>query len=168
LSFAMYDLPLSDQHKLDVVLSLGAPDAGKLEKAAAALKDFFKQHGGNLKEGEYLRAEAKVHEFGDDAFRLYYTVIHKTLILATRQDRMDQIVDAAADKNAAGLREDAAFKAARARVAPENKHFFLIYANLAQALKQYRRELGDEALRALEALGVADIPSLAMALSYDG
>lgn len=168
LSIALYDLPLSDQHKLDVVLSLGAPDAANLEKAAAALKDNLKQQGGNLKEGEYTRAGAKVREFGDDAFRLYYTVVHKTLIVATRQDRMDQIVDAAADKNFAGLREDPAFKAARARVAPENRHFFLLYANVAQTLKQYRRELGDEALRALEALGVADIPSLAMALSYDG
>src|SRR6185436_2970264 len=166
--FAVYDLPLGDQHKLDLVLSLGAPDAGKLEKAAAALKENLKQQGGKLKEGEYSRAGATVREFGDDAFRLYYTVVQKTLILATRQERMDQLVDAAADKNFAGLREDAAFKTARARVAPENRHFFLLYANIAQTLKQYRRELGDDALRALDALGIADIPSVAMSLSYDG
>ncbi|RPH48695.1 MAG: hypothetical protein EHM91_03980, partial [Planctomycetota bacterium] len=167
LSFAVYDLPMSDQHKLDLVLTLGASDGAKLEKAAAALKENFKQQG-NLKEGEYTRAGTTVREFGDNAFRVYYALVQKTLIVATRQERMDQIVDAAADKTFAGLREDPAFKAARARVAPENRHFFLLYANLGQALKQNRRELGDEALRALETFGIADIPSLAMSMGYDG
>src|SRR6185295_3396185 len=46
--------------------------------------------------------------------------------------------------------------------------FFLLYANLAQTFKQYRRELGDEALRIMETVGLADIPSLAMSLGYDG
>jgi hypothetical protein len=158
---------MSDQHKLDLVLTLGAADGAKLEKAAAALKENFKQHG-NLKEGEYSRAGTTVREFGDNAFRIYYALIQKTLIVATRQERMDQIVDGAADKGFAGLREDPAFKAARARVAPDNRHFFLLYANLGQAFKQYRRELGDEALRALETFGIADIPSLAMSMGYDG
>jgi len=168
LSFALYDVPSSDQHKLDLVLSLGAPDGAKLEKAAFALKENLKQQGGNLTEGEYARAGATIREFGNNELRLYYTLIQKTLIIATRQERMDQIVDAAADKNFAGLREDAAFKAARARVAPENRHFFLLYANIGQTLKQFRREVGDGALRALEALGIADIPAMAMALGYDG
>ena len=168
LAFAAYDLPLSDQHKLDLVLTLGAPDGGKLEKAAAAIKDTLKQQGGNLKEGEYSRAGTTIRDFGDDAFRLYYALIRKTLVVATRQERMDQIADAAADPNFAGLREDPPFKAARSRLAPENRHLFLLYANIGQALKQYRRELGDEALRALEAFGLADIPSLGASLSYDG
>src|SRR5947207_7547328 len=43
LSFSVYDVPLSEQHKLDLVFTLGAPDAGKLEKTAAALKENFKQ-----------------------------------------------------------------------------------------------------------------------------
>jgi hypothetical protein len=167
ISFALYDVPMSDQHKLDLVFTLGAPDLAKLEKAAATLKENLKQQG-NLKEGEYSRAGTTVREFGDNAFRVYYAFIQKTLVVATRQERMDQIVDAAADKAFAGLREDASFKAARARVAPENKHFFLVYLNLGQALKQYRRELGDEALKALETFGVADIPSLAMSMGYDG
>jgi hypothetical protein len=167
LTFALYDVPLSEQHKLDLVLTLGSPDAAKLEKAATALKENFKQQG-NLKEGEYSRAGVTVREIGDNSFRLYYTLIQKTLIVATRQERMDQIVDGAADKTFAGLREDAAFKAARARVSPENRHFFLLYANLAQSFKQYRRELGDEALRIMESVGLADIPSLAMSLGYDG
>jgi hypothetical protein len=167
LTFSLYDVPLSDQHKLDLVLTLGAPDAGKLEKAAAALKENLKQQN-NLKEGEYSRAGATIREFGDNSFRLYYTILQKTLIVATRQERMDQIVDGAADPAFAGLREDAAFKPCRARVAPDNRHFFLLYANLAQALKQYRRELGDEALRIFETLGLADIPSLALSMGYDG
>ncbi|MBI3857825.1 MAG: hypothetical protein HY293_19260, partial [Planctomycetes bacterium] len=167
LAFAVYDIPMSDQHKLDLVLTLGALDGSKLEKAAAAIKDTFKQQG-NLKEGEYSRAGTTVREFGDDHLRIYYALIQKTLIVATRQERMDQIVDGAADKAFAGLREDAAFKAARARVSPDNRHFFLLYANVGQGLRQYRRELGDEALRALEALGLADIPSLAMSMGYDG
>ncbi|HVE40012.1 MAG TPA: hypothetical protein VNM14_09010 [Planctomycetota bacterium] len=167
LTFSLYDVPLSEQHKLDLVFTLGAPDAGKLEKAAAALKENFKQQG-NLKEGEYSRAGATVREFGDNAFRVYYTVLQKTLIVATRQERMDQIVDGAADPAFAGLREDAAFKPCRARVAPDNRHFLLLYVNVAQTLKQYRRELGDEALRILETLGLADIPSLALSMGYDG
>jgi hypothetical protein len=167
LSFSLYDVPLSDQHKLDLVFTIGAPDAGKLEKAAAALKDNLKQQG-DLKEGEYSRAGTTIREFGDNAFRVYYAVIQKTLIVATRQERMDQIADAAADPAFAGLREDAAFKPCRARVAPDNRHFFLLYVNLGQTLKQYRRELGDEALRILESLGIADIPSLALSMGYDG
>ena len=167
LSFALYDVPMSDQHKLDLVLTLGAADGAKLEKAATSLKENLKQQG-NLKEGEYTRAGTTVREFGDNAFRVYYALIQKTLIVATRQERMDQIVDAAADKAFAGLREDPAFKTARARVAPDNRHFFLLYANVGQALKQYRREMGDEALRALETFGITDIPSLAMSLGYDG
>jgi hypothetical protein len=167
LSFAVYDVPLSDQHKLDLVFTIGAPEAGKLEKAAAALKETLKRQG-NLKEGEYSRAGATIREFGDDAMRLYYTVLQKTLIVATRQERMDQIVDGAADPAFAGLREDAAFKPCRARVAPDNRHFFLFYVNLAQSFKQYRRELGDEALRIFETIGLTDIPSLAFSMGYDG
>jgi hypothetical protein len=167
LAFAVYDVPLGDPHKLDLVLTLGAPDAAKLEKAAAALKQNFLQQGG-LKEGEYGRGGTTIHEFGDASFRLYYALIQKTLIVTTRQERIEQIVDAAGDKNFAGLREDAAFKAARSRVAPDDRHFFLFHANLAQIFKQFRRELGDEALKMMETVGLADIPSLAMSMGYDG
>ena len=167
LSFSVYDVPMGDPHKLDLVITLGAPDPSKLEKAAAALKDAAKRNA-SLKEGEYSRAGVTIREFGDDQLRLYYTVLQKTLIVATQQARMEQIADAAADKAFAGLREDSAFKAARALVAPDHRHFFLAYLNLGQTLKLYRRDLGDSALKAIEALGLADIPSLAMALSYDG
>jgi len=167
LSFAVYDVPTSDPHKLDLVLTLGAPDGAKLEKAAVALKDGFRRNGG-VKEGEFARGGTTIHEFGNNSFRVYHALIRKTLIVATRQERIEQIVDAAADKAFPGLQEDPSFKAARARVAPENRHFFLFYANLAQTLKQYRREIGDETLRVLETLGLADIPALAASLSYDG
>jgi hypothetical protein len=160
-------VPLSEQHKLDLVFTLGASDGPKLEKAAAALKENLKQQN-NLKEGEYNRAGLTIREFGDESFRLYYTFVQKTLVVATRQERIEQIADGVADKNFAGLREDAAFKPCRARVAPDNRHFFLLYANLAQTFKQYRRELGDEALRALETIGLADVPSLALSMGYDG
>lgn len=167
LALALYDVPVNEQHKLDLVLTLGAPDTAKLEKSLGAVKEALKQQG-NPKEGEYGRAGTTIHEFGDDSFRLYYAMIQKTLVIATRQERMEEIADGSADKNFAGLREDAPFKAARARVAPENRHFFLLYANLAQTFRQYRRELGDEMLRAFETLGVADISSLAMSMGYDG
>src|SRR5205823_1949916 len=103
----------------------------KLEKAAATLKDTFRQQN-NLKEGEYTRAGLTIREFGDDTMRLYYTFVQKTLILATRQERIDEIADGASNAAFAGLKEDPAYKAARARVAPDNRHFFLLYANLAQ------------------------------------
>jgi hypothetical protein len=167
LSFSIYDVPMGDPHKLDLVLTLGAPDPSKLEKAAAALKDAAKRNTA-LKEGEYARAGVTIREFGDDQLRLYYTVLQKTLIVTTQQARIEEIADGAADKAFAGLREDAAYKTARARVSPDSRHFFLAYLNLGQTLKLYRRELGDNALKAIEALGLADIPSLAMALSYDG
>lgn len=167
LGFAVYDVPISPQHKIDLVLTLGSPDGAKLEKAASTLKDTFKAQN-NLKEGEYTRAGLTIREFGDDNLRLYYTFIQKTLILATRQERIDEIADGAANAAYAGLKEDPAYKAARARVSPDNRHFFLLYANLAQTFKQYRREMGDEAMRILETLGIADVPSLAMALGYDG
>jgi hypothetical protein len=167
LSFTLYDVPMGDPHRLDLVLTLGAPDPAKLEKAAAALRAAAKRNG-NVKEGEYSRAGTTIREFGDDQLRLYYTLIQKTLVVTTQQERIEQIVDGTADKAFAGLREDAAFKTARARVAPDNRHFFLLFLNLGQTLKTYRRELGDGALKAIEALGLADVPSLAMALSYDG
>ncbi|HLY09761.1 MAG TPA: DUF2950 family protein, partial [Planctomycetota bacterium] len=167
LSFSVYDVPMGDPHKLDLVLTLGAPDAAKLEKAAVKLKEAAKRNGAP-KEGEYSRAGSTIREFGEDPLHLYYTVLQKTLIVTTQQARIEQIVDGAADKAFAGLREDAAYKTARTRVAPDNRHFFLLYYNLGQTLKAYRRELGDDALRAIEALGLADIPSLAMSLSYDG
>ncbi len=166
LSFTVYDLPASEQHRMDLVLTLGATDPAALEKAAAGFKTAVQN--GRLTEGEYARAGSTIHEFGDNAFRLYYTVVQKTLLVATQQERMNQLVDAAADKNPAGLREDPMFKAARARVAPDNRHFFLFYANLGQTLKQYRREMGDEAIKVLETLGLADVPSVAMALGFDG
>jgi hypothetical protein len=166
LSFTVYDLPASEQHRLDLVLTLGATDPAALEKAAAGLKKAVQN--GRLTEGEYARAGSTIHEFGDNSFRLYYTVVQKTLLVATQQERMNQLVDAAADKNPAALRDDPSFKAARARVAADNRHFFLFYANLGQTLKQYRREMGDEALKVFETLGLADVPSLAMAMGYDG
>jgi len=166
LSFTVYDVPVSEQHKLDLVLTLGATDPAALERAAAGLKQAVRNN--RPKEGEYSRAGATIREFGDNDLRLYYTVVQKTLLVATQQERMNQLVDAAADKVAAGLREDAVFKAARARVSPDSRHFFLFYVNLGQTLKQYRREMGDEVLKALEALGLADVPSIAIALGYDG
>src|SRR5436190_7019354 len=133
LSFSLYDVPMGEEHKLDLVLTLGAPDAGKLEKAASALKEAAKKNG-SLKDGEYAHAGVTVREFGDNHLRLYYTVIQKTLLVTTQQARIEQLIDAAADKAFAGLREDAAFKAARARVAPDNRHFFLLYLNLGQTI----------------------------------
>lgn len=167
LSFTVYDVPVGDPHKLDLVLTLGAPDAGKLEKAAAALKEAAKRNG-NVKEGEFAHGGATIREFGDNNLRLYYTVVQKTLIVTTQQARIEQTIDAAANPAFAGLRDDAVFKAARARVAPENRHFFLFYANLGHALKTYRRPLGDDVLKGAEVLGLADVPSIAMSLGYDG
>ncbi|HEV3028004.1 MAG TPA: DUF3352 domain-containing protein, partial [Planctomycetota bacterium] len=167
LSFSLYDVPLGEPHKLDLVLTLGAPDPVKLEKAAVALKDAARKNG-NLQEKESAHAGSTIREFGDEQLRLYFTVLQKTLIVTTQRERIEQMIDAAADKTFAGLREDAAFKAARTRVSPDNRHFFLFYLNLGEALRGYRRELGDPAMKAIEALGLTDIPSLAMAMAYDG
>jgi hypothetical protein len=167
LSLSLYDVPLGEPHKLDLVLTLGAPDAVKLEKAAAALKNAAKK-GGNLQEKETPHAGSTIREFGDEQLRLYYAVLQKTLIVTTQMERLVQMIDAAGDRTFAGLREDASFKTARSRVSADNRHFFLFYLNLREALKVYRRELGDPGMKAIETLGLADVPSLAMAMAYDG
>jgi len=167
LGFAVYDVPLNEQHKFDLVLSLGAPDPAKLEKAAASLKDALKRQG-EFNEGEFRHQGITVREFGDAQFRVYYAVVEKTLVVTTLQDRIQKIITASADKAFAGLRQDAKFKAARARVAPDNRHFFMLYLNATGILQQFRREIGDEALKVLETLGLADVTSIAAAMAYDG
>jgi len=167
LSFSLYDVPMGGPHQLDLVLTLGAPDPAKLEKAAVALKEAAKKNGA-LQEKETPHGGLTIREFGDAELRLYYAVLQKTLVVTTQMERIVQMIDAAADKTFAGLREDAAFKTARARVSPDNRHFFLLYLNLAQTFKLYGRELGEPGMKAVEALGLADVPSLAMALAYDG
>lgn len=167
LTATLYDVPLGEQHKVDFVLTLGAVDPAKLEKGAKAFRETIKKNS-NVKEGEFAHAGVTIREFGDDQVRIYFALVQKTLIVTSQQARIEQMIDAAADKAFAGLREDAVFKAARAKVSADNRHFFLFYANLGHALKTYRRELGDDAVKALEALGLADIPSMAISLSYDG
>lgn len=168
LSAAVYDLPLNEEHALDIVLSLGAADPNRLSKAAATFKETLRKNGANLAEGEFRHQGATVYELGVDEVKFFYTVTQKTLLVATSQDRIRKVLDAAADKTAQGLRADPKFKAARARAAPGDRHLALLYLDLSGALKTFRKEIGDETLRVLETLGVSDITSAAGAVAYDG
>ena len=169
LTFTVYDVPATEEHKLDLVVSIGAGEAAKLQKAAASVKEALKKGGRQIQESEFKHGAATVNEVRIDGFPIFHSLVGTTLVLSTTQDRMEKLLAAAADKAfAAGLTEDPPFKAARTRVAPDSRHLLLAYLNGAGILKQFRREIGDEALRILDTLGVSDITSAAAALSYDG
>lgn len=168
LSLAVYDLPFNEEHKLDLVLSLGSPDAKKLSGAVAKLKAAAKQQGANLAEGEFKHQGTTVHEVALDDFKLYHALVGNTLVVTTDQERIETIISAFGDQEFAGLREDPAFKGARARVAAENRHFLLMHLNLSGVLKKFRKEVGDETLGVLETLGLRDIASVAASVGYDG
>jgi hypothetical protein len=168
LAFAVYDVPVNEQHKLDLVLSLGAGDAAVLTKSAASFKAAMKKQDPGFTESESAFQGTTIHEMGTDEFRVAYAVVERTIVLATRRERIEQVVAAAADRAFSGLKDDPRFKAARARVAPGDRHFLLAYFNAAGLLQQFRRELGDEAIRVLEQLGLADLTSIAAGLGYDG
>ncbi len=167
LSFAVYDVPLNEERKLDLVLSAGA-DTAKLRRAAESFKAALKRQGAELQESEYQHRGTTVYGLGMGDFRFFYAVVERTFVFATLQQRLEGIIAAAADRTFAGLREDPKFKSARARVAPENRHLLLAWLNVSGILKGFRREIGDEALQVLEALGVSDITGAAAAVAYDG
>jgi hypothetical protein len=168
LAFALYDVPLNEEHKLDLVLGLGAPDAGKLQQAATRIKDALKKSAGEVLEGEFAHGGTKVCEISIHRTSFYYALVEKTLVVATARERMEKIISAAADPALPGLRQDARFKEARARTAPDDRHLALAYADVAGALRAFRKEIGDEGLKALDTLGLFDISSAAASLAYDG
>lgn len=166
LSAALYDLPLGPERHLDLAFTLG--DAGgTLPRAASRLREALKRQNPRLSEGEFKHQGVVIHEIGDDELRIYSAVVQKTLIVATRQSRIEQIVAAAAAPGAS-LKDDAGYTAARARVAPDDRHLAFAWLDARAVLKRFRREIGDEALQALEAFGVADVTSLAAAADFDG
>ena len=165
---AVYDLPLGGRHGLDVVVGLGAPDLALLRRRIGQAKDVLLKQGGGLKEGTFIHEGVTLHELGDDDFRLHYGFLEGHLVVATSKPRLQSIVTASVKKPAAGLRDDADFKAARAKVAPDGRHLFHLHANTARALTQYRAEIGEDAFKILEPLGLADVASVDLALAYDG
>jgi hypothetical protein len=169
LGFALLDLPVNEQHKIDLVLSLGAPDLGKLRRTLDEFKKAVQRNApGRLAEGEFRHEGVTVHELGSDEVRFYFAFVENTLLVATQAERMKGLISAAADRNFKGLRANASFAAARRHVAPENRHFLLSFLNTAAVLQRFRAEIGDEALRVIETLGLADVSAAAMGLSYEG
>lgn len=167
LSFAVYDLPLNEQHKLDLVLGLGSPDAGKLGKAASRILETLKKKGDVL-EGEFTHGETKVRQMTAGQISLFHAVAGKTLVVTTDRERMEKILSAVADAAVPGLRQDARFKEARALAAPDDRHLALGVLDIAGTLRAFRKEIGDEGLKALDILGVSDLSSAALSLAYDG
>jgi hypothetical protein len=165
---AIYDLPLGGQHGLDVVVGLGAPDVGLLRRRIGQAKDVLLKQGGGLKEGTYAHEGVTLHELGDEGFQLFYGFLEGHLVVATSKPRLASIVTASVKKQGPGLRDDGDFKAARAKVAPDGRHLFHLHVNTARTLKQYRAEIGDDAFKILEPLGLADVASLDLATAYDG
>ncbi|HXG62196.1 MAG TPA: DUF2950 family protein [Planctomycetota bacterium] len=169
LGFALLDLPVNEQHKIDLVVSLGAPDPARLRRALDEFKKTVRRHpNGNLHEGEFQHEGVTVHELGNDDFRFYLAFVENTLLVTTQAERMQGLISAAADRAFQGLRASASFAAARGHVAPENRHFLLSFLNTEAVLRRFRAEIGDEALKVIEALGLADVSAVALGLSYEG
>lgn len=169
LGFAILDLPLNEQHKLDLVLSLGAPEPVKLRRALDELKKAAQRNEqGRLTEGEFRHEGVTVHEFGSADVRFYFAFVENSLLVTTLPERIQALISAAADRNFKALRNHPVFAAARRHAVPENRHFFLAFLNTAAVLHRFRAEIGDEALRAAETLGLTDVAAAAMGLSYEG
>lgn len=168
LGFAVLDLPVNEQHKLDLVLSLGAPDPAKLRRAVGELKKTAQRQAQDLTEGEFRHEGVTVHEFGSNEIRFYFAFVENTLLVTTLAERIQGLISAAAGRDAKALRGHPAFSAARGHAVPENRHFFLSFLNTAAVLQRFRAEIGDEALRVMETLGLADVSAAALGLSYEG
>ncbi|HEX7900502.1 MAG TPA: DUF2950 family protein [Planctomycetota bacterium] len=166
LSAAVYDVPLGGTHGLDLVLALGAPDFAVLQRLAGQAKDVLKR--GGLQDGQFAHEGKTLYELGNAQFKFYYAFLENHLILTTLQPRLEQIVTASVKKQGPALRDAADFKGARARISADNRHLFHFHANTAAIFKSFRKEIGDEGLKVMEALGVADVQSVDVGLGYDG
>lgn len=167
IGLAVYDIPLHEDRDLDVVLSLGAENPGEFRGAASKIIETLKRGGGDLDQSVFKHRGTTVHHLAVEGIPVYYAIVKKTAVVATLEERIKGIIEAAGDPAFAGLRRDPKFKAARSQVAPDDAHFFLAYLDVSTVLKEFRREIGDQALRVLETLGVTDITSLAAGLSYE-
>lgn len=164
---AVYDLPLGPEHKIDLVLALGNPDLPSLRRLAEQAKEVLKK-GGGARDGQFTHEGQTLYELGDADFKIYYAFLEGHLVVTTTQERLEKITTSSVKKAPAGLKDDPDFKAARARVAPDNRHLVHFHANTFGAFKKFRREIGDEGFKIMEALGVVDILSIDAALGYDG
>lgn len=164
---AVYDLPLSGGHGLDLVFALGSPDAAQLKRLAGQAKDVLKR-GGAVKDGQFEHEGQTLYELGNDEMRLYYAFVEGHLVITTVQERLQKIVTSSVKKQGPALRDDPDFKGSRARVAADNRHLFHLHANTAAVYKKFRRDIGDEAFKVMEAFGLADIQAVDVALGYDG
>jgi hypothetical protein len=166
-SAAVYDVPAGGAHALDLVLALGSPDIAALQRLSGQAKDVLKRGGGGVKDGQFTHEGRTLYELGNDQIKLYYTFLENHLILTTLQPRLEQIVTASVKKQGPALRDAADFKGARARIAPDNRHLLHLHVNTAGIFKGFRRDIGDEGLKVMEALGVTDVLSLDVGLGYD-
>ncbi len=166
LSLAVYDLPSGEGHALDLAFSLGAADAEKTRKQAGLLLEALRKKAGTFTESESPHEGTVIREIAADELAFFYAMVRKNLVLATNPDRLRKIISVAAAPPAA--LPEGRFKTARARVSPDNLHFFLLHLDAAGLLKTFRREIGDPGWKILEALGLTDIDSAALAVGYEG
>jgi hypothetical protein len=166
VGIAVYDLPMGPRHSLDLVVALGAADGASLAKNAAKIREALGRHAGPLKEGEFQKDGATLHELGTDAFTVYWAVLKQTLFVTTTQARLEQIAASAA-KPGPSILDDPSYKNARARVSPDSGHFFSAWIGVSAILKRFKAEIGDEGLGVMQALGVADLDAAAMAVGFE-
>lgn len=163
---AFYDVPTGAGHDLDLVFALGGPDAALLRRLSGQVRDVLKNQG--LKDEEFAHEGIPFRALGDDAFRLYYAYLENHLVVTTTRERLEQIATSSAKKQGPALRDDADFKASRNRVSPDGRHLAHLHLNTGGALRRFRAELGEEPLKVLEHVGLADIAAVDLSLAYDG
>ena len=167
IAFAILDLPLNEEHTLDVVLSVGNPDPARLKDAASKVAEVVKKESQNPLDSESTFKGVPIRAFGGRELTIYSASIGKTYFFTTQESRIHQIITASVEKGTNSLETSNSFRTARERISPRGRHFLLAYLNGPAILKNFRKELGDAALGTLESMGVSDLTGLALGLSFE-
>ncbi len=168
ISFAILDVPVNEEHKLDLVLAVGNPDLEKLKDAASKVQEAVKRQSQSPIESESTFRGVTIRAFGSRETTIYYAALGKTTVFTTQEARLQHIIVAQTDKSARSLEKSAAFADVRKRISPNGRHFFLAYANAPAILRNFRKEIGDDAMKTLDRLGVSDLAGIGAGLAFDG
>lgn len=162
LSIAVIDIPINPEHTIDIVLRIGG-STEKLEQAATRIKKKLTDRDLDLVESQYEYKKHTIHELGAEHFSIYHTILEKSVVVTTSQPRMESIIDGP-ESNLAGFKP---FATVRKQVSPDDKHLLFGYVGVEAIFRMFRKEIGDEALKTFERLGLRDVTAIAGAIGYD-
>lgn len=163
IGFAVVDLPVNPEHTLDLVFTLGADDAGRLEESAAKFREAILKNNPSLEEGEYQFQGKTIRRIGDNELTLFHAVLGRTLIVATSQNRIEDLLSR---KEAKPLASHDPFRTVCSHVSPDRNHLFLGYLSVDTILHRFRKEIGDATLEWMERIGLRDIPAVGASIRY--